>query len=577
MASNATGADLAQGLIQPPCPKTNMGSGQVSEGVFTLKGVHVKLSLSGSLISWEPVEKARGCCGEVRYGEVDLHDVVGVEAKTALTRWKDVLLKLTGALEIHTFRHNRKRYQDMDKVTYVFKTSQADVQAWADAVQSALNQIEGRPRKLLVFVNPFGGKRQAPIIWKAKAKKIFDQAGIDVRVVHTERAGHADDTIMRLTLEEMKELDGIVAVGGDGLFHEMVNGLLTIRAAKEGQELAQVVEQLRLGHIPAGSTDTVAYTLHGTRSVTTSVLRIVLGDRIPLDVARLDMLRSQTHVFAVSMISYGYLGDLLKESELWRSLGPLRYEYVGAKVLFRSRAYDCKVSYLPAGALDLEDATEDHDSHAQRGVCMVNCLHCAASANEPGGVQAKFTDRQRRVSLLDGSEQVGWTTKEGRFRSIMIVVIPCRSNKSQHGVIPSSHLADGRMHLVMVNDCSNLQYLRFLIGITSRGLQEGMFDFVEVMPVKAVQVRPQGRESSWNCDGELLPENHISVRAHQGLLQVFARGVDMYAAPGGHVELQARGGASPRHAPLLAVPPVVPSLTDPTRNGRHNVPPGRAT
>lgn len=52
------------------------------------------------------------------------------------------------------------------------------------------------------------------------------------------------------------------------------------------------------------------------------------------------------------------------------------------------------------------------------------------------------------------------------------------------------------------------------------GLAEGMFDFVEIKTVKAVQVRPIDRESHWNCDGELLPENHISIRAHRGLVQV---------------------------------------------------------
>ncbi len=56
--------------------------------------------------------------------------------------------------------------------------------------------------------------------------------------------------------------------------------------------------------------------------------------------------------------------------------------------------------------------------------------------------------------------------------------------------------------------------------LTCTGLAEGMFDFVEIKTVKAVQIRPIGKESHWNCDGELLPENHISIRAHQGLVQV---------------------------------------------------------
>lgn len=136
--------------------------------------------------------------------------------------------------------------------------------------------------------------------------------GIECDVRQTTHQRHAEEIVCGLNETQTAELDGIVAVGGDGLFHEVVNGLLALRAARDGSPHAEVASSLRLGHIPAGSTDTVAYTLHGTRSVTTAAIRIVLGDRNPLDIARVDMLRSQTHTFAVSMISYGYLGDLMK-------------------------------------------------------------------------------------------------------------------------------------------------------------------------------------------------------------------------------------------------------------------------
>lgn len=66
-------------------------------------------------------------------------------------------------------------------------------------------------------------------------------------------------------------------VGGDGLFQEVLNGLLSIRGA--GGKAGQVAAHLRLGHIPAGSTDAVAFSLNGTRSQATAALHIALGDR----------------------------------------------------------------------------------------------------------------------------------------------------------------------------------------------------------------------------------------------------------------------------------------------------------
>ena len=50
-----------------------------------------------------------------------------------------------------------------------------------------------------------------------------------------------------------------------------------------------------------------------------------------------------------------------------------------------------------------------------------------------------------------------------------MVVSPCRSDMSAHGLAPWAHLADGRLTLVLVRECSTLQYLRFLTSIPRHG------------------------------------------------------------------------------------------------------------
>lgn len=59
------------------------------------------------------------------------------------------------------------------------------------------------------------------------------------------------------------------------------------------------------------------------------------------------------------------------------------------------------------------------------------------------------------------------------------------------------------------------------------GVKPGQFHYVEVLDVTAVRVEPIGRESSWNVDGELLDNNHVTAQVHKGLLEIFARGVEM--------------------------------------------------
>ena len=74
----------------------------------------------------------------------------------------------------------------------------------------------------MVLVNPFSGRRLAAVNWEI-ARPILEKAHADLTVIMTERAGHAYDIVNK----ELKigDYDGIVTVSGDGLIHEVVNGL----------------------------------------------------------------------------------------------------------------------------------------------------------------------------------------------------------------------------------------------------------------------------------------------------------------------------------------------------------------
>ena len=51
----------------------------------------------------------------------------------------------------------------------------------------------------------------------------------------------------------------------------------------------------------------------------------------------------------------------------------------------------------------------------------------------------------------------------------MAIVTSCRSDMSPQGLSRNAHLADGRMHLVLVHKCSILQYLKVLSLIPTCG------------------------------------------------------------------------------------------------------------
>uniref|UniRef100_A0A5K3EQ84 DAGKc domain-containing protein n=1 Tax=Mesocestoides corti TaxID=53468 RepID=A0A5K3EQ84_MESCO len=138
-----------------------------------------------------------------------------------------------------------------------------------------------RPKSLLVFINPYGGKRQAEVIFYQTVRPIFDLAGIRSTVIVTSYQGHCQKYMLT---EDIHSYDGVVTVGGDGLFSELLQGLLYRTRADAKLPLyeqhkpfsKELTPRLRIGLIPAGSTNTVIHSVHGTENVETAALHIAL-------------------------------------------------------------------------------------------------------------------------------------------------------------------------------------------------------------------------------------------------------------------------------------------------------------
>ena len=139
---------------------------------------------------------------------------------------------------------------------------------------------------------------------------------------------------------------------------------------------------LRVGFIPAGSTDSVAMCLHGTSDPTTAALHIVLGDRRQVDVSAVHS-EAGLERFVMTMSSYGYFGDLLKYSEGLRCLGRYRYDLCGVRTFLRHKSYGGTISYLPSGVSSTALLTD---------TCGEGCPQCEeSSGTDPASTDSTVT------------------------------------------------------------------------------------------------------------------------------------------------------------------------------------------
>ena len=264
-------------------------------------------------------------------------------------------------LFVHSFK--RKGYDWLPVEHGIEFADEVVAEHWVDHIQGFLDRQPDRPDRLFVVINPYGGSQRADLVWRDVAKPVFDRAHIACDAFRTGYQDHAVELIEQMSWEQFSSYDGIVAIGGDGLFQECLRGVLALRA--RGEQWRAKARDIRIAQVPAGSTDAVACTINGCRSALTAAMHVVVGDRAKLDVLEVRTREGQCR-YACSTASYGFIGDVLGRSEGMRWMGPARYDVGGAMTLMRLNAYPVRLWYKAPVA-----------PHPVRRVCTSDCQLCS--------------------------------------------------------------------------------------------------------------------------------------------------------------------------------------------------------
>uniref|UniRef100_A0A0E0FU57 sphingosine kinase n=1 Tax=Oryza nivara TaxID=4536 RepID=A0A0E0FU57_ORYNI len=236
-------------------------------------------------------------------------DVLGVEA-----RGKEVIVKAfvlpadaaarsvscaAGAGKGGGGRRRRRR-------DYVFEMAAGEdaAAAWCDRMRGSLDSL-GRPKRLFILVNPFGGKKCGKKIYEAEIKPLFEAAGVNVTMQETRYQGHAREVASSL---DLARYDGIVCVSGDGVLVEVVNGILQRMDWEEAMKIP-------IGVVPAGTGNGMAKSLLHSASKTYSVPN------------------------AVFAIIRGLVADIDIESEKYRWMGSARFDFYALVRIMNLRKY----------------------------------------------------------------------------------------------------------------------------------------------------------------------------------------------------------------------------------------------
>jgi hypothetical protein len=104
-----------------------------------------------------------------------------------------------------------------------------------------------------------------------------------------------------------------------------------------------------------------------------------------------------------TMLAYGFFGNIIEQSDRWRFFGPLRYSLAGFFQFIRNTSY--------------------HKSY--------NSLKRREISDENSKVNERI-DSEKLSSPVQ-------TKREGRYRTINCLNMPCRCDKSNYGMSPFVH------------------------------------------------------------------------------------------------------------------------------------------
>ncbi|CAK9036452.1 unnamed protein product [Durusdinium trenchii] len=337
---------------------------------------------------------------------------------------------------------------------------------WAKELSSKCHSMKG-PRKYRVFINPASGSGQAQVKWEI-AKELLDQLPwIQLEELRTTHAGQAEEVAEKEVNPE--SCDGIIVVSGDGMVHEVFNGL------SKRPDAEAALRKLPVGHIPGGSGNALATSINHSAGESFGALEaaflIAKGKTQPLDLMTVSQPSRPLRTSFLSL-SGAIISDIDLGSESMRFLGGLRFAVYGVYCLLNPKPLQAELTYWPATA-----------------------------STVPGSSPPPIEE-----ALPEGP----WVTITDSFNVFWAINMAWASFDSH--LAPGLSMGSGTWKLALLRNASRATLTKFLLNLENGGHVN--LEKAELLECKAFRLLPQGSSGSrerFSLDGEEVPFEGIQL------------------------------------------------------------------
>ncbi|KAJ7316059.1 hypothetical protein JRQ81_002221 [Phrynocephalus forsythii] len=395
----------------------------------------------------------------------------------------------------------------------------------------ATNGLLPRPCRVMVLLNPQSGSGRALPLFRSQVQPMLTEANIAFDLFVTEKPTHAWDLVRE---EDMSRWDALVAMAGDGLLYEMINGIM------ERPDWRSVTQK-PLCILPGGSGNALAASLNHYAGKGNFVKEDLLinctyflckGLHEPMDLVSLRT-ASGRRLFSCLSFGWGFVSDVDIASERYRKLGSARFTVGTFQLLTTLQVYKGRLSYLPADeqspASDSSFPTgtqncpsAEHHQHHQgsfdNGTLPVRILlpPVPPSPREGGDLED---------SLLVPFEQPvpkHWTVvPEEEFVSIVCIY---QSHLGADLILaPNAKLCDDAIHLFYLTaGVSRMAMVKIFMAM-ERGTHLTLNNpYLHYVPVKAFRLEPLEPKGFMTVDGEVLACQPVQGQIHRRLTRIIS-------------------------------------------------------
>ena len=328
-------------------------------------------------------------------------------------------------------------------------------------------------KPLIIFINPASGTKIAKKLFRKLLKPNLENYELQYELIETKYAGHASEEVRR---REYSNIGGIVTISGDGMIHEVLNGIYLL------PNWEHILRTTPIGIMPGGSGNALncsllrqlnqpldgPYKLGEEHSSDNICFGAKSSRKIGFDLIEVET--QERRLISFLGVTIGIVADVDIGSEIIRFLGFMRsYLLVAYKILV-PRVYQARISYLP--------------------------LQKDASGKI---IPVKPTDRKVNLPPLNHPVPNNWVFEIGQY--LLVYAINLCLLDPVNLLAPKSRVDDGVIWLVIVrSSIQRKDMVDWLMNMKHGGHVNK--PGVEMIPVRAFRIEPIRPPGYLSIDGE---------------------------------------------------------------------------